>query len=463
MIPRIVFVLLFLAPAALADTRQPEFYRDVMPLVADNCITCHATDGVSFSFEDPELTYDLRTAIAAAVSEDRMPPWLAESGHQSYVGDYSLTPDEKALVAAWASAGYPKGEATATRFSSPEVIAFDADLTLDVIPEGSYLPVQSRKDDYRCFIIDWPYEEDMYVTGFMAEPGNLKVSHHLVNFAVGPEAAGILKTISEEEEGQGHQCFGGPLPDRLGSKAAQAELEERFPGALEKLFRNNFWLSHWAPGMYGEEFPADTGILIRPGSVIVVQMHYYSAFGPGELDSGTTMHFKVAKHVDKPSVNLPLTNDRWLVANRNQSMTIAPGEQDTFEVSENFQRVARFAANALKIDPAEIAALELKSANIHMHAFGASGVASLLHANGRKETLLSIPRWDLDWQRDFLFEDSKFIPREEFERTRLIVECTFDNYTDEVVYGGYGSDDEMCFNFSYVSVIRDGEKVASTE
>lgn len=465
MIHRIGFVLLFLAPAtaSLADTGTVKFYRDVMPLVADNCITCHATDGVSFSFEDPELTYELRTAIASAVAEDRMPPWLAEAGHQTYVGDYSLTPNEKAVVAAWAEAGYPKGEATATRFSSPEVIAFDADLTLDVIPDGSYLPIQDRKDDYRCFVIDWPYEEDMYVTGFMAQPGNPKVAHHLVNFAVGPEAAEILKTISAEEEGQGHQCFGGPIPDSLGSKDAQANLEARFPGALDKLFNNNFWLSHWAPGMYGEEFPRDTGILIRPGSVIVVQMHYYSAFAPGESDSNTTMHFKVAKHVDKPSVNLPLTHYPWLVANRNQTMTIPPGEQGTFEVSEDFQRVAHFAANALKIPPDQIAALELKSANIHMHAFGASGVASLLHPSGRKETLLNIPRWDLDWQRDFLFEESKFIPREEFEKTRLVVECTFDNYTDEVVYGGYGSDDEMCFNFSYVSVIREGEKVASSE
>ncbi len=455
---RSLYVLLFLAPmapiAALAG-EGPEFYRDVMPLVADKCINCHAADGVSFSFEDPDETYNLRAAIALAVAEDRMPPWLAEDGHQAYVGDYSLSDDEKELIAAWAAADYPKGDATKSRFSSPHVIAFEADLTLPVIPEGSYLPNQQRKDDYRCFVIDWPYEEDMYVTGFMAEPGNLKVAHHLVNFAVGPEAAEILKTISAEEEGPGHQCFGGPIPDSLGSKAAQQELETRFPGAMEKLYRNNFWLSHWAPGMYGEEFPQDTGILIRPGSVIVVQMHYYSAFAPGETDANTTMHFQVAKHVDKPSVNLPLTNYRWLVSNRNEMMTIPPGEEDTFEVSENFETVARFAANALKINPEEIAALELKSANIHMHAFGASGVASLLHSSGRKETLLAIPRWDLDWQRDFLFEESKFIPREDFERTRLIVECTFSNYTDDVVYGGYGSDDEMCFNFSYVSVIRE--------
>ncbi|MEE4162084.1 MAG: hypothetical protein V2I25_06205 [Woeseiaceae bacterium] len=460
---RHLFVYLCLAPVSVYAGDGVEFYRDVMPLVADNCITCHSEAGVSFSFENPEETYNLRMAIASAVADERMPPWLAESGHQAYVGDYSLTAEEKQLVAEWAGAGFPKGEPTASRFASPDVMEFDADLTVSVIPDGSYLPNQERKDDYRCFVFDWPYEEDMYVTGFMATPGNQRVSHHLVNFVVGPEAAPILKTLSEEEPGQGHQCFGGALPDSIGSKEVQARLEERFPGGLETLYKNNFWLSHWAPGMYGEEFPADTGILVRPGSVIVVQMHYYSAFAPGEPDVGTEMHFKLAKQVDKPSVNLPLTNNRWLYGARNQTMTIPPGESASYEVSETFEQVAGFASHALRIPPEEIGALELRSANIHMHSFGASGEASLLHASGQKETLLSIPRWDLDWQRDFLFEDSKIIPKEEFGRARLIVECTFENYTEEVVYGGYGSDDEMCFNFSYVSVIRQEESVASTE
>ena len=438
-----------------------EFYADVMPLIAANCITCHADEGVSFSFEDPDDVYRMRHAIASAVAEDRMPPWLAESGHQEYVGDYSLTEDEKSLIATWAGAEFPKGEATASRFTSPEILDFDADVSFSIIPDGEYLPNQERKDDYRCFVIDWPYEEDMYVTGFMATPGNQRVSHHLVNFVIGPEAADILKTISEEEDGQGHQCFGGPIPDSLGSKEAQAALEARFPGAMDTLYQNNFWLSHWAPGMYGEEFPADTGILVRPGSVIVVQMHYYSAFAPGEADADTSMHFKLAKQVNKPSVNLPLTNYRWLVSNRNETMTIPPGETATYEVSEGFDRVAGFAARALRIPPDQIAALELRSANVHMHSYGASGSASLLHASGEKETLLNIPRWDLDWQRDFLFEESKIIPKGDFERARLVVECTYANYSEKTVFGGYGSDDEMCFNFSYVSVIREGASVAT--
>jgi hypothetical protein len=445
---------------AVADV---EFNADVMPLINANCVTCHATDGVSFSFEDPDETYNFRMAIALAVKDDRMPPWLAEPGHQSYVDDYSLTTDEKSLIAEWAAGGYQRAESVPVVAATEINGTFDADWSVPALAGESYLPNQDRKDDYRCFIVDWPYDTDKYVTGFLAEPGNMKIAHHLVAHMIGPESVDLLKTLSEEEEGPGHQCFGGALPDRFDDDEVQQQVEERFPGGWDKLVDESYWLSHWAPGMYGIDFPKDTGILMRPGSAVVVQMHYYSAFAPGEYDENTMMHFKVADSVKKPSVNHPLTRNRWLYAEDNDSMTIPPRESATYETSVRFDELADYMASALEIDREEISAIELQSANIHMHAFGASGVASLLDREGSKETLLSIPRWDLAWQRDFTFTEGKIIPRSEFDRTRLIVECTFNNYTDELVYGGYGSDDEMCFNFSYMSVIRgDDEALASS-
>ena len=457
----LLLAILLSARPAFAEV---EFHKDVMPLIEANCVTCHAVDGVSFSFEDPDETYNFRAVIALAVDNGSMPPWLAEPGHQEYVGDYSLSADEKALIAEWAATGYPRSESLSVAAAHREFKSFDADLTIAVLPDGSYLPPQDRTDEYRCFIVDWPYDTDKYVTGFMAEPGNTRVAHHLVNHAIGPDAVEILKALSEEEEGPGHRCFGGPLPDRIGDDGMKQQIEARFPGGWEKLVNDNYWLSHWAPGMHGLEFPEDTGILMVPGSAVVVQMHYYTAFAPGESDSNTVMHFQVADNVTKPSINYPLTNNRWLFGSRNNTLQILPGTSETFEVSEGFDDIADYAAEVLLIDPEEVTGVELQSANVHMHAFGESGIASLLDSGGRKETLLNIPNWDLAWQRDFMFTEGKVIPRSEFERSRLIVECTFRNDTDKTVYGGYGSDDEMCFNFSYVSMILgDDETLASDD
>jgi hypothetical protein len=78
-----------------------------------------------------------------------------------------------------------------------------------------------------------------------------------------------------------------------------------------------------------------------------------------------------------------------------------------------------------------------------MHAFGHSGRVVLTHDTGQRETLLSIPRWDLR---------PKILGRESLEDAFLEVECTYENPGAETVYGGYGSMEEMCFNFSYIAV-----------
>ena len=104
------------------------------------------------------------------------------------------------------------------------------------------------------------------------------------------------------------------------------------------------------------------------------------------------------------------------------------------------------------VDEAEIQGLEIHSANLHMHAIGHSGEISLTDRNGKKEVLLSVPRWNLHWQRDFTFVEPKVFEKDDFDRTRITVECTFENPKDHAVYGGYGSDEEMCFNFSYIAV-----------
>lgn len=442
-----------------------EYYADILPLVEQNCLACHSEAGVSFSFEDPELTYSFRAAMSSAVADDRMPPWLAQSGHRKYVDDYSLSAGEKAIFADWANAGYPRDAEQqelhqATMAASPPVFA--SDFSVELISGRSFLPNQKMKDEYRCFIIDWPFDTDKYVTGFKAEPGNLRIAHHLVNYAIGPESADLIRELSAEEEGEGYRCFGGPLPDRMADEEERAKLEERHPGGWDKLRRDNFWLSHWAPGMSGFEFPANTGILMKPGSVVVVQMHYYSAFAPGETDQGSAMHFQVADTVEKPSVNFPLTNQAWLGSRRNKSMLIPEGGRSTYQFSRTFENIRNYATRVLQIDHSEVAAIELRSVNVHMHAYGASGNTSLIDGNGRKQMLLNIPRWDLNWQRDFTFEDAIRIEQDEWDSTTLVVECTFANHTDKMVFGGFGSDDEMCINFSYISlVLKENQAVAA--
>lgn len=116
--------------------------------------------------------------------------------------------------------------------------------------------------------------------------------------------------------------------------------------------------------------------------------------------------------------------------------------------------------NVADVDEDRIKGLEVHAANIHMHSFGHSGNVTLTDEDGRVEVLLSIPQWDLHWQRDFVLTEPKVFARDVLDETHLRVQCTYRNDTEEVVYGGYGSYDEMCVNFAYIA-IEVGEATAN--
>ena len=105
-------------------------------------------------------------------------------------------------------------------------------------------------------------------------------------------------------------------------------------------------------------------------------------------------------------------------------MLIAPGEQATYEVTHDFEQLRGYAAQLTGVGDERIAALEVHSVNLHRHAFGRSGEITLVDSDGRSETLLSVPRWDFDWQRDFTFTEPKVVPRDEMAETALRLRST---------------------------------------
>jgi hypothetical protein len=453
-----------LAVAVLAAALTPatalaqDYYTDVRPVLVESCMGCHTEAGIGWSMENAEETFERHRQIAGAVTTRQMPPWIAESGHQEYLDDLSLSDDVIAVVAAWREAGYPKGEVRPDPARAEAHTPFRADLSLDVLAGAAYLPVQSMSDDYRCFVVDWTLDEAMYVTGFRTRPGNENVAHHTVVHVVEPEMVERFREIDAEVEGAGYECFGGALPTSYDWDAYEA----RHPDGPSQLDEAEWWLAHWAPGMYGHRFPEGTGILVRPGSALIVQMHYYTEDAPGESDAGTLVDFELQPTVERPAFHLVQTDNRWLDGEGNGSMVIPAGEKATYVVDERLGNWVESAAWMAGVEASRIEAFEVHSANLHMHAFGHSGEITLTDPDGRTEVLLSVPEWNLHWQRDFAFEEPKTFDREELGRTSLRVSCTFANGTDEIVYGGFGSYDEMCFNFSYVS-LRLADKATTEE
>ena len=437
------------------ETTAQDYYSDVRPALVENCMGCHSESGIAWSMEDAEETFAERRRIAGAITTRNMPPWLAEPGHQQYVGDLSLDDELIAMVAAWRESDYPKGSPRPDPELQPMTgHTFQADLSVDLMGEASYLPNQTRADDYRCFVAEWTGDQPGYVTGFRAVPGNENVAHHVVVYAVNPEltSASQLDVPAAEVPA---------VPDRLRQRAERERYEARSPNGVREMNNAAWWLAHWAPGMDGHVFPAGTGIRMEPGTALVVQMHYYSVEAPGEADAGSRLDFQFADNVEKPAFHFSQTYGPWLVSERNGTMAIPPGEMATYERSDDLSSLVGYAAYVTGVERERITGMEIHSANLHMHAFGHSGTISLTDSEGRYETLLNVPEWDLHWQRDFTFVEPKIFARDELEGAELRVRCAYFNPTDEVVYGGYGSYDEMCFNFSYIA-LEVGETATET-
>lgn len=95
----------------------------------------------------------------------------------------------------------------------------------------------------------------------------------------------------------------------------------------------------------------------------------------------------------------------------------------------------------------------MHSANLHMHSIGASGTVTLGNlTQGSAETLLAIPRWDLQWQMDFPLLEPKVIAGGDLANWEQRVTCNYKNVKGTPVYGGFGSMDEMCFDFGYYAL-----------
>jgi len=94
----------------------------------------------------------------------------------------------------------------------------------------------------------------------------------------------------------------------------------------------------------------------------------------------------------------------------------------------------------------------------HMHLRGTAFRYEATYPDGRTEVLLSVPRWDMDWQHRYEFAEPKFLPA----GTVLTATARYDNSRanphnpdpDAAVHVGPRTDDEM-FNGYYDFCLAD--------
>lgn len=406
------------------DPSGPTWYRDIAPIYATSCVTCHRDGGIApFRLDDPETAQAWAAAAAVAVADRTMPPFLvtADGTCGEFADSEWLSDDAIALIDQWAAADAPLGDpADAPGFDDvPPRALGPVGLTAAIPP---FTPSFEEGDEYRCFRIENDRTSDLWLTGYEGLPGNEALVHHIAVY-----------TVASEEDSYVEGVTNGQL--LAGLEGVDPRDGWSCYGAAGEGVRHRGVPATWAPGQGPVHYPEGTGYRLRPGDDVVVQLHYHPAAGP-EVDT-SRVDFTTADDVERELWFSPADAflRSWILAGYGigESAWIPAGDP-AFQYSFPYTGAEMLADGGY--DPASPRTFELVGVMPHMHERGRK---EWLTVEG--ECAAEVRRWDFDWQRVYNYATP--IPLD--ETSQVEVTCEWDSSGDtEDVLPGWGTDAEMC-------------------
>ena len=413
------------------------FSNQISRLFQEHCLQCHRPGEVApFSLIDYADASAWATTIKQVVTEKIMPPWKPVPGHGEFVGERRLTDDEIEMIASWVDAGFPEGDAD----DLPESVEFDTDWTLgdpDLILETpSYTPDPDATDDYRCFSVPIPDSvvESKSITAIEMRPGNRSIVHHLILFG-DPVGESQALEAANDDEAPGYECFGSAGISFTG-----------FTLGVE-----SYIMGGWAPGSRPQVLPDDTGIYLRPGSRIAIQIHYHPD-GTSQTDSTRIgLHFATERRPRNATV-LQAINRDFLI----------PAGEERYEVSAEFKLrdvIERYVPPALAtlLEGLGYFPLDVIGVLPHMHTLGQEIRMDKISESDESTPMVYIDDWDFDWQDTYTYVNPVPLNLDD----RLVVSAIYDNSANNprnpnsppiTVGWGEGTSDEMCIAFFTLDV-----------
>ncbi len=427
---RIVCVALgmFAGTAFAADSIT--FHKNVEPILQAHCQSCHRPGQTApMSLLSYESARPWAKAMKNAVLTRKMPPWFADPRYGHFTNDRSLRQSDMDAIAQWADAGAPEGDAK----DAPAAVKWPADgweIQPDFIVDGPAFAVPAKPN---ANVIEWTYitvpsgfKEDTWVTSMEVRPSEPSVTHHICVY---------FKPHTPDTEYNTPVWAARPRDEKGIAPAEAAGVNGRdLPKSL--LEGTNGVEGCYVPGQYTQDYRLfHAAKLIKAGSDMVFQLHY-TPNGKDVVDH-PRLGFTVAK---APAERTYVTIG-----------TSAPSDAKHFAIPPNNPNwesppmVAEFLADA-----------ELVNMFPHMHVRGKDMTYQLTYPNGETETILSVPRYDFNWQLGYDVAQPIKIPK----GTRMKVTAHFDNSANnkfnpdpnQTVYYGDMTWEEMMFPFFSVTV-----------
>ena len=389
------------APTDAPDASGPTWSEHVAPIVGARCVGCHRADAIgTLPLDTWASAADLAPDIATEVRARRMPPTLlhpATTCRPMRGETHTLRDDEYATVLRWINVGWPEGRAGVRASPPPPPPPLARADHVARMPRA-YTPDASRAEDDRCFLVDPGITADAYLTAYEVVPGAPRAVHHVSLFALASrDDARTAASLDARDDAPGYPCFGG------------AGIDGATPLAI------------WKPGDAATQLPEGSGLPLRAGAPLVLQVRYTLANGA---------------HPDQTAVRL-------------QTAPTVPAPAAMILVADAQLRLPPRTLNARAQWEGPVAARWVHGVAPVMLAMGRALRLDALDALGDR-CLLDLPRWDHHWAGLAFFQEPVALSAE--ARARL--GCRFDTRarSEETVWGE-GRGDEKCAVYLYVTEV----------
>ncbi len=364
----------------------PTFSKDVAPILYKNCVGCHRPgEAAPMSLLTYEQTRPYARAIANAVTNRTMPPWHADAPAGTFHNERLLTDPERETLSAWAEGGAPNGDA---RDLPPPPRVTDGwslgtpDIVLEMT-EDYRIPAKGTIQ-YEWFYIPTNFTEPKWVKSIEIRPGNRAAVHHvLVYYRAKPDQ----KTPPIARANQKDQSNPPPNEPGVSEHPQRSDLK----GVPQRL------VATYAPGTNPQVAPSGTAFRLEPGGIIELQMHYTTTGQPGN---------------DRTKVGLTVSTEpspREVRAQHfmNMGMRLPAGTSDV----------------AVTTDLEFLQDATVWGLFPHTHLRGKRWAYTLVLPTGEKQSILSVPKYDFNWQTYYMFTEPLQVPK----GSKIVSTAWYDN------------------------------------
>lgn len=384
--------------STLHEQQQISYSKDIVPILQDNCVGCHHEGGIGpWSMSSHNMILGWSKMMREVVMTRRMPPGQIDPHVGRPIQQMTaLTTEEKQTLIHWIDAGAPMDG------DEDPLVAMTFEDPLYTLGEPDIIlkvPPQTIPAtgviDYRYIPVELNLDRDVWVRAMETVPGDRQVLHHVIAYLSSPTDK-----------------------DVRGRKTGSARGES---------------IGGFAPGRQPDVFRDNSGRLVPKGSNLLLQMHYTTS-GKQTVDATEVGLFLY----DEPPTYVMAGG----VAGQRRFLIPAHAKEHKLEGEQLIERDAY-----------------LYSMMPHMHFRGKYISYTAIYPDGSSELLLSVPRYEFNWQFSYELEQPLFLPA----GTRLVVKGAMDNSDrnrynpdpSKPVHFGLQTKHEMFFGFLTLRYVGD--------